>query len=347
MQKYLSVKKRIIIVASFYFVFATMYWLANSLQTAFEFNMWKEALVDYTLKGFLTIPIWYLIFVILKNKSLAFKLKIHLITCPLYVFLWFFIYRIFAEPLDLYYLKGTGRVWDVYIPTLFYFLQFGFFHAYEYWVNYQYQLEREEQLNALARVAEINTYKAQLQPHFLFNTLNSINATLTQENESTREMIAKLADTFRYALTINEQEFIPLKEEIAFNRNCLELEQIRFSDRLQVIYNIDESLLDCLVPPMILQPLIENAIKHGISKSIQGGTIAISVEKNDDNMFFEIVDTGLGLHSTDSNSTGIGLSNTKKRLEILYGEALLLEENKPQGVKVSFRIPIKKGDEKN
>ncbi|MBC7523536.1 MAG: histidine kinase [Flavobacterium sp.] len=342
MKEVISLKKRIFIGFIFYFIFGTMYWLANSLQTEFKFNMWKEALVDYSLKGVLTIPIWYLLFVVLKNKSLSFRLKIHLITCPLYVFLWFHMFRFFAVLLGLFYLKGTGKVWDIYIPTLFYFLQFGFFHAYEYWQNFQLQTIKENELKEVARVAQINNFKAQLQPHFLFNTLNSINATLTSDNEPARELIAKLSDTFRYAAKISDKELIPLYEEIQFIKTCLELEQARFSDRLQVIYNVDETLINNLVPPMILQPIVENAIKHGIAKSIDGGTITISVKEVFNKIYFEISDTGFGLTDTDLNSTGIGLSNTKKRLKILYNESLTISENNPKGAKVVFNIPIQK-----
>lgn len=319
-----------------------MYWLANSLQTEFKFNMWKEALVDYSLKGILTIPIWYFIFVFLKQKSLPFRLKVHLITCPLYVFLWFQLFRFFAVPLELFYLKGTGKVWDIYIPTLFYFLQFGFFHAYEYWQNFQLQTIKGNELKEVARVAEINNYKAQLQPHFLFNTLNSINSTLTSDNEPARELIAKLSDTFRYAAKISDKDFISLQEEIQFIKTCLELEQARFSDRLKIIYNIDERLLNNLVPPMILQPIVENAIKHGIAKSINGGTITITIKEVANKMLFEISDTGFGLTDADETSTGIGLSNTKKRLQIMYDEALIISENNPKGAKVVFNIPIQK-----
>ena len=339
MYKSFSAQKKILIVGCFYFVFGTMYWLANSLQTQFKFNMWKEATIDYALKGLLTFPIWYFIFVILKNKTLGFRLKIHLITCPLYVFLWFHIYRIIALGLGLFTLKGTGKVWDIYIPTLFYFLQFGFFHGFEYWRNFQVQTIKEQELKQAAQIAEINNYKAKLQPHFLFNTLNSINSTLSKENEDARELIAKLADTFRFAMKINDKELIPLQEELEFNKTCLELEQIRFSDRLKVIYNIDKNLLNNLVPPMILQPIIENAIKHGISKSIEGGTISISIQKQNNKMNFEIADTGFGLTNHESYG-GIGLSNTKKRLTLMYNEHLILEKNNPKGAKVIFNIPI-------
>ncbi|MBC7641183.1 MAG: histidine kinase [Flavobacterium sp.] len=342
MIKFFTFKKRIAILCFGYFVFGTMYWLANSLQSDFKFNMWQEALVDYSLKGLLTIPIWWFNFIFLKNKSLAFRLKFHLITCPLYVFVWFHAYRFFAEIFDLFYLKGTGKVWDIYIPTLFYCLQFGFFHAYEYWQNYQQQTIKATELKQAAQIAEINNYKAQLQPHFLFNTLNSINSTLTKDNEPARELIAKLADTFRFAMKINDQELILLKEEIDFNKTYLELEQARFRDRLKVVYNIDESLLNYKIPPMILQPIIENAIKHGISKSIDGGEISVSIQKQSNKMVFEIADTGFGLADNNKNSSGIGLSNTQKRLWLMYQEILSLEDNLPKGAKVIFSIPIQK-----
>lgn len=340
MKEVISLKKIFFIGFIFYLIFGVMYWLANSLQTEFKFNMYKEALVDYSLKGILTVPIWYLLFVVLKNKSLSFRLKIHLITCPLYVFLWFHLFRFFAVRLDLFYLKGTGKVWDIYIPTLFYFLQFGFFHAYEYWQNFQLQTIKENELKEVARIAQINNFKAQLQPHFLFNTLNSINATLTSDNEPARELIAKLSDTFRYAAKISDKELIPLQEEIQFIKTCLELEQARFSDRLKIIYDIDENLLSNLVPPMIMQPIVENAIKHGIAKSVIGGTISITIKEENDKMKFEISDTGFGLLDAEINSTGIGLSNTKKRLQIMYNEDLTLSENNPIGTKVVFKIPI-------
>lgn len=336
----ISLKKRFFIGFIFYFIFGTMYWLANSLQTEFKFNLYKEALVDYSLKGILTIPVWYLLFVVLKNKSLSLRLKIHLMACPLYVFLWFHLFRFFAIHLDLFYLKGTGSVWDIYIPTLFYFLQFGFFHAYEYWQNFQWQTLKENELKEVARIAQINNFKAQLQPHFLFNTLNSINATLTSDNEPARELIAKLSDTFRYAAKISDKESIPLQEEIQFIKTCLELEQARFSDRLKIIYDIDKHLLSNLVPPMIMQPIVENAIKHGISKSVHGGTISIIIKDENSKMKFEISDTGFGLSAAESNSSGIGLSNTQKRLQIMYNEVLTLSENNPNGAKVVFRIPI-------
>ena len=342
MQDSLSIKKRIFIIGSFYFVFGTMYWLANSLQSNFKFNMWQEAVVDYVLKGLLTVPVWYFIFVILKNKNLDFRLRFHLISCPIYVFVWFYAYRFFAEFFDLFYLKGTGRVWDIYIPTLFYFLQFGFFHAYEYWQNYQQQTFIENELKQAAQIAEINSYKAQLQPHFLFNTLNSINSTLTKDNEPARELIAKLADTFRFAMKINDQQLITLGDEIEFNKTCLSLEQVRFSDRLKIIYSIDNNLLNQLVPPMILQPIIENAVKHGISKSIDGGEIRITIQKIDNKINFEIADTGFGLIDNSENSTGIGLTNTRKRLSIMYDENLTIKPNFPKGVIVTFNIPFEK-----
>lgn len=334
----LSKKQQILIIICFYAIFGTMYWVANSLQSNFEYNLWREAVVDYSLKALLTLPIWWFIFRFLKKKKLGFRLAFHLITCPLYVFVWFYTFRIFARNFDLFYLRDSGAVWDIYIPTLFYFLQFGFFHAYEYWENSQIQLQKEQELKETARIAEINNYKAQLQPHFLFNTLNSINATLT-DNEPARELIAKLADTFRYAMQISDKEFIPLQQEIDFNKTCLELEQARFSDRLTVLFDVDDTLLQNLIPPMILQPIIENAVKHGIAKNISKGEILISVHNENEKMVFKISNTGLLIEAQNPN--GIGLSNTRKRLLLLYGETLTINSEIDNRVSVQFKIPIK------
>ncbi|MBY8963209.1 histidine kinase [Flavobacterium sp. D11R37] len=331
--------KRLMILFAFYVLFGGMYWIANSYQTNFEYNFWREAILDYALKALLTIPVWWLIFKVLKKSTPLLRLLAHMLLCPLYVIVWFILYRVVAQSIGLAYLQGYGAVWDIYIPTLFYFIQFGFFHAYEYWNNYQQQIFKEHEIIQSARIAEINTLKAQLEPHFLFNTLNSINATIAHDNEPARELIAKLAENFRYVISTGSKEYVTLKEDIDFIKNCLELEQIRFNDRLKVTYNVDANLMHHNVPPMILQPLIENAIKHGIAKSVEGGEIIISIFKVENNIVFDITNTMETAAIVDNKDTGIGLSNTKKRLAMLYGEELSLNIGKYRA-QVTFKIPI-------
>jgi two-component system, LytTR family, sensor kinase len=185
--------------------------------------------------------------------------------------------------------------------------------------------------------------KAQIQPHFLFNTLNSISASVPKEMEHTREMIAKLADTFRYSLQASEQEWISLEEELDFTKTTLDLEKERLKKRLTVVYNIDESLLGIKIPPMLLQPITENAIKHGIAPSIEGGTITIEIRREKNKALVSISDTGIGYQGQLNEKLfekGIGLRNTNLRLLKLYNEKIVVEKNVPTGLKFSFTIPI-------
>jgi two-component system, LytTR family, sensor kinase len=327
----------------FYLFFAVQYWLALWYTTSGNFNIWREAIIDYFfLKAILTLPLWWLYFIQLKNKPIGLKIPLHLLTGALWVFIWFHSYRFIQDLRGGGYLQGDGIWWDVYIPGLFYCVQFAIFHVYDFYLQTQKQKEKEQQLMQAAHQSEMNALKAQIQPHFLFNTLNSISASVPSTLEHTREMIAQLADTFRYGLRASQEELVLLKDEINFVKDCLQLEQERFRDRLTVHYLIDESLLAKPIPPMLLQPIIENAIKHGIAKSIEGGTITLAISKQNNTILFEVKDTGAGLTDNDTSyllQKGIGLSNTNKRLQYLFGESIHIKPNYPKGAVVSFQVP--------
>ncbi len=267
----------------------------------------------------------------------------HLFTGPLWVFCWFNSYRFVQDLRGSGYLQGDGKWWDVYIPGLVYCLQFAVFHVYDFYLQTQKQKEREKHLMQTAYNSEVNALKAQIQPHFLFNTLNSISASVPVEMEHTRELIANLADTFRYSLHASEQEWVSLKEELDFTRKTLELEKQRLKERLHIVYDVDEDLLTATVPPMLLQPITENAIKHGIAPSIHGGTVTIAIKKLHNKLHISIDDTGVG-YAGEINSAlfakGIGLRNTNLRLEKLFGESIVAAHNTPSGLKFSFTIPF-------
>lgn len=329
----------------FYLFFAFQYWMALWYTSGGRDNIWKEALIDYfILKLFLTAPLWWLYFIYWQKKSIVFKIPMHLVTGTLWVFLWFHSYRFVQDFRGEFYLKGDAIWWDVYIPGLVYCVQFAVFHVYDYYLQTQKQKKKEKALMQAAYNSEVNALKAQIQPHFLFNTLNSISASVPVSMEHTRELIAKLADTFRYSLQASEQEWISLEEELKFTKITLELEKERLKKRLEVVFNIDESLLQTRVPPMLLQPITENAIKHGIAPNIDGGTITITIKKNDSKVNISISDTGQGyageLDETIFNK-GIGLRNTNLRLEKLFGEKITVSKNDPSGLRFSFDIPIK------
>ncbi|MFM9909112.1 MAG: sensor histidine kinase [Chitinophagaceae bacterium] len=333
---------QLLAVYAFYIFFGFQYWYA--IWYTGHDNTWPETSISYLLlKPLLTLPLWWLYFVKWRNKPLFFKLLMHVITAPLWVFCWFNLYRIIQSLRGDGVLRGDGIWWDVYIPGLVYCLQFAIFHVYDFYLQTQKQKQKEKELMQAAYNSEVNALKAQIQPHFLFNTLNSISASVPKEMEHTRVLIAKLADTFRYSLQASEQEWISLAEELQFTKITLELEKERLKKRLEIIFDIDESLLQTKVPPMLLQPITENAIKHGIAPNIEGGSITIAVKKDGNKASISISDTGLGyegkLDETIFNK-GIGLRNTNLRLEKLFGEKIYVLKNIPSGLCFSFSIPL-------
>jgi two-component system, LytTR family, sensor kinase len=333
---------QLLAIGLFYLFFAFQYWFAI-WYTSSQNSLRGISFSYLVLKPLLTLPLWWLYFIKWKNKSIVFKIAAHLVTAPVWVFCWFFLYRFFQDWRKDGYLTGDGAWWDVYIPFLVYCIQFAIFHVYDFYLQTQKQKEREKQLMQAAYNSEVNALKAQIQPHFLFNTLNSISASVPAEMEHTRELIAMLADTFRYSLKASEQEWITLGEELDFTKVTLELEQERLKKRLEVVYEIDDSILQTKVPPMLLQPITENAIKHGIAPHIDGGRVIVSITKNAGKIHIRISDTGAGYNGglTESIFTkGIGLRNTNLRLEKLYGEKILVEKNQPSGLIFSFNIPL-------
>jgi two-component system, LytTR family, sensor kinase len=302
-----------------------------------------QTTIKYIWKAAWMIPIIWFIFVRWAEKPLRKRLLVHLVCCPIWLICWLLCFHKTCDILGYNYLTGYGMVWDIFIPFLLYVVQFAILHAYEYHKHLSFQQEREKQLLFTLHEAQLSGLKAQLQPHFLFNSLNSISASVPPESEHTRILIARLADTFRSALHLTKNDFIPLKDEIEFIRACLDLEKERFGDRLAIDYQIDPSVLEAKIPSMLLQPLIENALKHGIAPSVLGGSISLKINKLSNFIHFEIADTGVGVQNTEGVfERGIGLRNTALRLEKLYGETIVLEKNTPQGTRIKFKIPLSK-----
>jgi sensor histidine kinase YesM len=162
--------------------------------------------------------------------------------------------------------------------------------------------------------------------------------------EETRTMIAQLADLLRYAIESSKKDFVLLKDELQFVQSYISLESKRLGERLTTTFQIDESLLSKPVPPMILQPLIENAIKHGIAPEEEGGSVCVHIQREANGMAFRISDTGVGLRGSDPMSTnhGVGLKNTDARLRKMYGDAagLRIRQCVESGCEVTFTLPL-------
>ena len=211
--------------------------------------------------------------------------------------------------------------------------------------------EREQAAERLARgltEARLQALKMQLQPHFLFNTLNAISALIPDDAKPARRMIARLGDLLRVTLEHEETQEVTLREELAFLEPYLEIEQARLEDRLTVVMKISPETLDARVPHLILQPLVENAIRHGIAARIEPGRVEISSTRapNDEWLHLEVRDDGRGVDRDHQVRTrrGVGLTNIRSRLEQLYnGEHRFeLENHAAGGVLVRITLPFRR-----
>ena len=171
----------------------------------------------------------------------------------------------------------------------------------------------------LAQSAELKALRMQINPHFLFNSLNSINALVSQNPEKAREMTTLLADFFRKSLQFGSKETITLEEELSILNNYLDIEKIRFGDRLKIEKTIDPAVLPIPVPPLLLQPLLENAIKHGISNTIHGGTVKILMEKMQNRIFITLENPIEEADAQVIKGAGMGLQIVRKRLNTIFG----------------------------
>lgn len=296
-------------------------------------------LLDYGLKLLITAPVWYLLFRRLRSHSLPRRVLLHVGLLPLFIMVWQGTYYLISDTIGIGRLRDSGQIWDTYIGALFYLVQFGIFHAYAYYRDYQRQRIQEAELRELAVKSELTALKAQLNPHFLYNVFNTISATVPPELEHTRELLADLADLFRYQLQASKTDFVTVRDEVAFLQKYLDLEKARFGDRLCVVFEVPDAVMEARIPPMLLQPLVENAVRHGIAPLIEGGEVRIKIRQEDGQLHVTVADTGAGMNDKAVNGSGVGLANTRLRLEKMYGNELVIKVMKPHGVRVDFEIP--------
>jgi two-component sensor histidine kinase len=197
--------------------------------------------------------------------------------------------------------------------------------------------------------AELEALKTQLNPHFLFNTLNAISALVYTSPPDATKTISQLSDLLRLTLHNDKAQEVTLKEELDFLRKYLQIQQTLLQERLEIEWRIEPETLDALVPNMILQPLVENSIRHGIAPKEEGGRIEIFSHRFGDQLLIEIKDDGLGAENDEAKTGGgIGLINTKARLKHLYGEAQNFEIDSPEtgGWRVSITLPFREQTQK-
>jgi hypothetical protein len=218
------------------------------------------------------------------------------------------------------------------------------YHLYHYYQKEVVTAREYAQLSLIAKQAQLDNLSAQLNPHFLFNSLNSIKSLIVENPDIARRGIDLLSDLLRSSLYEKDKDLISIKNELALVNDYIELEKLRFEERLTIDLTIDKSLDHFKIPTLSIQLLVENAIKHGIDKIIEGGLITLKISKNGDQVYIQVQNPGK--LSAIKSTRGLGLMNLKKRLELQYNKeaSFSLEELDNNVVQATLTLPFKEDE---
>lgn len=252
-------------------------------------------------------------------------------------------YDPFWDPVGIEYLANSGL--NIYVFLSWTALYFGI----NYYIMFEKEKEKSLKATTLAHRAQLDMLRYQLNPHFLFNTLNAISTlVLYKDTKNADGMLRRLSSFLRYSLVNQPNQKVSLEKEIYAVGLYLDIEKVRFEDRLCLEWNIEEKAKEALIPSLILQPLIENAIKYAIAPSEEGGKITISANLGENRLVLKVKDDGPGLNNktediaeVSETSAGVGLRNTKERLKQIYGDLhkITIHNVKPSGLEVRISIP--------
>ena len=313
-----------------------------------DLNIWLlEILRNLVISASISFTIFVFSIVLRLNKVIL-HWKFLLKTTIMYAFSGFLGGLLAWGINDLLFGFNITHPWFYFILTSSLAVIFGFI-VYGY-ITAQVKLERtvkrlaekevaEQRLQNLKTKAELESLRARVDPHFFFNTLNSIASLIQDDPDKAEEIVQRLSHLFRYSLDTSNSEWVPLSRELEFLEEYLEIEKVRLADRLTYSIDVDPELMNFQLPGMLLQPLVENSIKHGISHTRNGGEIVISGTKELDNCILHIRDNGIGFNR-ESNREGFGLYGVRERLKLLYDEAVDLEIDTSAGVSITIRLPM-------
>ena len=316
----------------------------------------KYALADWYVFGLLAPPVaWLGRKVRLEWPLRPRNILVHLSACAAFMLAYLLLRTVVA----LWQARGSAAeatFFDLFEPLLVKTLPFSLLvywavvaiqHVVAYQVRAREREHRAVELEQRLTAARLQALQMQLNPHFLFNTLNAISSLMHQDVDAADRMLVRLSELLRRALDTRDRQEVPLSEELAFLDRYLEIEQARFGARLTVEREVDPGLLDMLVPNLVLQPLVENAIKHGIERQRRPGLIQLEVRREGEAMVLSVRDNGPGLSAPrpPSRGHGIGVGNTRRRLEQLYGprQEFVMRDAEGGGTEVRVRIPVRKG----
>jgi two-component system LytT family sensor kinase len=292
------------------------------------FNAMADSLVFNGNFAILGLSIWYIArFNDFSKSSIALFFLNHLFSMVFLVAIWLgisylLISNLIEENVYSQFLEGS-ITWRITMGLLYYALLALVFYVYIFYDNFQEKIQAERDLKGLVKEAELQSLKNQINPHFLFNSLNSISSLTITNPEKAREMLVKLSELMRYSLKTNHHDKSKLEVELGNIEKYIALEKIRFGDKLNFEKNISEECCKMELPNMILQPLFENAIKHGIYESTESVTIKVHCKAINDILQIKI-ENNFDPNAKPVRGEGIGLANIKKRLAIIYKNPDLL-----------------------
>jgi len=352
-------------LSSFWWL-VTAFWLFIALASALEMSLFQSANIGQALVValvrlvpwiFLTpLVVWVSSVYTLERSTWKRSLWMHLAVCALSLGI-IGVFAYLSPPAPLLYRHDPAELSRanrepretafVVLRRITYQLPVfwglvGVAHALRFYERAKSRERREAELEARLAQARLHALRMQLNPHFLFNTLNSI-ASLVHEQPQAEEMIEALSDLLRLALSTSERQEVTLREELRFLDRYLLIERTRFGDRLRIETRIDIAALEAFVPMLILQPLVENAVKHGIETQIAPGAIRLEAERAGEALRLVVSDNDRGLPADrlDKLKEGVGLSNTRSRLQELYGNrgSLQLRPGRAGGLVAEIWLP--------
>jgi two-component system, LytTR family, sensor kinase len=305
-------------------------------------------LIETTVLSFsfsiLGLSIWYVIkSSTLENNKAWRVIFYHLIAASILIFIWLYLCMVLIKLLhpEAEQWMEENLAGNIFGGYMFYLMYVIFFYAVTYYQGFKEKLRNEGNLKSLVKEAELHALKSQINPHFLFNSLNSISSLTMTDPLKAQEMVINLSSLMRYSLKHDQVDKVPFSEELKNNQLYLQIEKVRFGNKFNAVFDIDDKCLNANIPNMILQPLYENAIKYGVYEATEPVDIVTkSICVND---VLEItISNNYDPKSICKKGEGIGLRNIRDRLQIIFGNPMLmkLEDNK-KVFKVTIAIPQK------
>lgn len=299
---------------------ALIYMFWNDLPLLMSFT---DAIVSFVLFALLGILVWYPTrYIPFQKRTPVSSITAHFVVAILIILIWLVLTisilgAVFSENEDYNIFLQTSIFWRAILGVLIYLVLILVYYLVINARSLNEKVKAEERLRTLVKESELNMLKAQINPHFLFNSLNSVSSLIMSNPEEAQEMIHKLSDFIRYSLKHRENEYVTLKEEIRRMQDYLSIEKVRFGDKLIYKVETDNECSDVEVPTMILQPLIENAIKHGVYESLEPVEVSFSCSVKNGYLVLELIND-FDPKQPSRKGTGVGLQNVSERIRLVY-----------------------------